>query len=640
MLSTLPRLVSHQAPSHVPQVLGAAAGAASLISSHSTWPSTTTGAGSDPRKVPTPIQNALRAILSQSPVKNQPASTLNIPPRAQKSNGPTTPSKSTGETLPESTKSSDVKSVKGKVVEDNGGSKGIEGGMTKGKIYSQLESLLCEEYLSQEGDKRVVSTNQKENKEDISERKENEGRKIETDEGKVKTSPPPEVPAHRLSPAAAVPPPLSPLVISQNISKSPIPSPQVKDDEVDTLNVESAVTRKRPLSNNEVPPPKKLILQVSTTSSQVNSHPPKSAGSAALSQSSTTAATKISSVTVAVVAGSAYPPQSCGPTHITPSRFTAVSSQPVPALLPDPAQPPNAIPLSLPQPPNTIPSPQTPTTTPSTQPPDPVLSHEEAPDISDLILDTSDSAVSSLANQLGLDSVNPSLFNLSDFMSFIQPSEDSVSPAVSMPPPTLTSQLSATSDHNDDVESPLQPYSSDPPLPPPPRGVASESLPPTILSKPAGKKTILPPPPLIMASRPLHLPLEQFSTTPKSQNYPTPGLTVHSAGSPSPIPALTSIPAPLTPSPTQYTPTNTPTVPHITVSTPTVLDITPINSVVTTPVGTISDDLVSPATNYLDLTDIGSLMKTADDSKLLEGIPEDMAKSIQTLAQLDEQTWN
>ncbi len=43
---------------------------------------------------------------------------------------------------------------------------------------------------------------------------------------------------------------------------------------------------------------------------------------------------------------------------------------------------------------------------------------------------------------------------------------------------------------------------------------------------------------------------------------------------------------------------------------------------------------------YLDLTDIGSLMGMGDDSKLLEGISEDMAQSIQTLVQLDQQTWN
>ena len=42
----------------------------------------------------------------------------------------------------------------------------------------------------------------------------------------------------------------------------------------------------------------------------------------------------------------------------------------------------------------------------------------------------------------------------------------------------------------------------------------------------------------------------------------------------------------------------------------------------------------SPA-EYLDL-DISSLI---DPTKLLEGIPEDMAKSIQTIVQLDEETW-
>ena len=47
------------------------------------------------------------------------------------------------------------------------------------------------------------------------------------------------------------------------------------------------------------------------------------------------------------------------------------------------------------------------------------------------------------------------------------------------------------------------------------------------------------------------------------------------------------------------------------------------------------DSAASPSTEYLDL-DINSLM---DPSKLLEDIPEDMAKSIQTIVQLDEQTW-
>lgn len=196
--------------------------------------------------------------------------------------------------------------------------------------------------------------------------------------------------------------------------------------------------------------------------------------------------------------------------------------------------------------------------------------------ISDLIQDTSDLAVSSLASQLGLENATP-LLNL-DFMSFLQPSTPGSSDSVSTfsLPPDMSS------------------LNIDPPA------VSHLSSPLDILS-PHLSSPLIP-----------H-PLNSSTVWTSEQGACTSSILITQSDS-------------------------------LSACHPSISNTKPSPPGVTTPTASASSgqgDLVNPSpVEYLDLMDIGSLMGSADGSKLLEGIPEDMAKSIQTIVQLDEQTWN
>ena len=182
--------------------------------------------------------------------------------------------------------------------------------------------------------------------------------------------------------------------------------------------------------------------------------------------------------------------------------------------------------------------------------------------ISDLMQDISDSTVSSLASQLaGLENAIP-LLNM-DFMAFLQPTTPD-SPADSLP------------------------------LFPP-------ELPMTIESGPAA--------PSSTHVLPSHL---------DSPIIPTPLLLGPPPSLDDTLPSKTATPI-------------DPSEPVLEISTlATSKDVSGASGS-----GNQGNPVSSSPAEYLDL-DINSLM---DPSKLLEGIPEDMAKSIQTIVQLDEETW-
>ena len=227
----------------------------------------------------------------------------------------------------------------------------------------------------------------------------------------------------------------------------------------------------------------------------------------------------------------------------------------------------------------------------------PLTEEETSPDtliINDLIQDTSDSAVSSLASQLGLE--NAPLLNL-DFMSFFQPNSteghaytgsDSMSaftlPPLNVDPPTVPESCCHL-----DVTSATAPK-----LPHPPFFTTQlDAADPRSCPSSIGDPSLTPSDHLSVChpsnaeSKPMFPPLDKLKPTPITDG------TTLTAGETTP--SASGKPA----------------------------DLFPPSSV-----------------EYLDLADIGSLMGNADASKLLEGIPEDMAKSIQTIVQLDEQTWN
>jgi hypothetical protein len=198
--------------------------------------------------------------------------------------------------------------------------------------------------------------------------------------------------------------------------------------------------------------------------------------------------------------------------------------------------------------------------------------------ISDLIFDTSDTAVSSLASQLGL---NASLLDLSDFMTFIQPS-----PGDATPLSEATPSIAQLSGVDSSVSAPFgsSPLtSSHDPQPFPSTEISSPQAQGAKISHPQD------PPPLMKAPPP---PL-------------TPVADVALSVAPGSRPDSLTLPPP----------------PHAT--TPVVASTPPVVP-------------LAGESGYLDLTDL--LGSTDDD--LLQGMPEDMAKSIQSLMQLDQQTWN
>ncbi len=713
--SANPRFVTHPTSSHVPQVLTVAA-AISPASSQGSWMLGNHGrlTSQEHRKVPTPIHNALRIILSQSPMKTQqqPASTSgpqpSSGPQPASTSGPSSTSgpqpasvsrpqptstygpqsastsgpASTSVPLPPSTSQPISLSQKNSVASpssskilsrplslshtalapssnvaavtvmatseprelDESSIKQISNNITgKGKAYSELESLLCEESISVSEEGKGLK---EEGSVDIPSEHEQKDRSEQTQD--VESVPrgsnsavPSKLPRKRQLSEEETPLPIKKQALESkttpvNIHATPMvePTPETSsqlNNSEPLPNVPPAIipSSSSPLTSNTINPlliqsqpsppsplPQKAGLGVPKLIAGAGTPGvPKLVGG---SKTPGLVAPKFSSETPKIIPGPGIPSlgvpkliSNAGPpcprvpklvagaglpspgvpklipgapklvaggpgvitgtgtpTPMSPATDVNPPLSPPPPPPPPPRQTPEATVLSsnttLPDTP-TLPSP--PLHTPTLPGPSFSPHHEHGGStdtlISDLISDTSDSAVNSLANQLGLEDVNPSLLNLSDFMSIIQPTTPNAS---IMSPLTQAESPSSTSTQFDHF----------PQFQPPPPS-SSQAFPQEPPSFPKG------PPPLLRPSE-LHLVCSPNSSSPASVAMVIP------------------------------------------VSKPS--ETTPIGDVMTT-----------PPPDYLDLTDIGSLMEDTDPSELLDGMSEDMAKSIQTLVQLD-QAWN
>lgn len=621
--TTKPRLVAHHTSPHVHQILAATASAGCIMTAQAEALAAIGGGGNDTKKFPNSIQNALRKIMSQNPRKNQ----QQQPPFAS----PAT-SSHTNTVLPASknlfeAEATDKSVVVARVADGKLKPSSKSDSSGKGKSYSQLASLLCEEYLVQRPEAKMEQEEKKENS----------------------TS-------HTISvkPRPLLTPSLPVLAHNDRVrvdkKEDTLPSGESSKVGDQGLPLNRGESRKRPLNVNEVSQPtKKLALdsQVhpmnSPSKTPKQTTPPKKpilpiAPKQPLKDSRAKPSTSVSNKTPPSLPSTAVPPhqQATSSVRISLPTKAMVMSQQLSniAILQLPSAAPshqatnltNSDPSSIvhstpavSQSANSILVPPVIPTNPSS--PSPPLDAAEPPApateslISDLMQDTSDSTMFSLASQLGLTNVTPSLLNLSDFMSIIQPNAGEIT--------SNTALLAAfPSSVEDSVCTPFTP------IPPPmtPTLPGTPLLTPTCkLSQPPPLMEISDPPPLT----PIHelppvavtseLPLlSQMTSRPISLTLP-----LHEQTSPFADPGLISIKQ-----------TATPTGMDISMTTPTG-QVFPL----TTPSGS-EISVTTPTTDYLDLTDIGSLMGSTDDSELLEGIPEDMAKSIKTLMQLDQQTWN
>ena len=574
--SSCPRFVAHHPSAYLPQVMAATIGAAAIMSPQA-WISTGGGAGGttmdSSRKIPTPIQNALRTILSQNPIKNQQVNSLpataGSPSRPQKLGGePVTPSRNTtGVSLvAASPKSSDLRSEK---VMDEVPENII--GSSKGKAYSQLESLLCEEYISQ-GQEGEAEKQENKNEEG---RREEEVLPTLRDQNNTASSQQEAILVTRNNISS---------VIGDETSKKLLPKN------------ENAARKRSLIEDEETPLPKKKQAVESSIQDLAPSPTATSVGQPVASPTHDSNSSFPLNQSLNNIVIPPVPPKSVNVTTPLPSKSTDL----VPS-----SHSHASISSAGPVFQSLAASPRTLTVTSST--PSPAKSAAEGSAdslISDLISDTSDSAVISLANQLGLGSVNSSLLNLSDFLCFIQP-------------------LTNLSVPTEESSTPITEFSTEPPIAEP--LVPTKPHPPPLILTPGSSQHA--PPPLIKPLEPpsqLHLPLPsapaEVSVT--SDLCLPPAHKVLMVDSPGPcLPMTSKVP---------ISELATPSSPSIMVTTPTLA----------TPTVLVEDGGLVTPTNYLDLTDIGSLMDSGNDSELLEGIPEDMAQSIQTLVRLDEQAWN
>lgn len=532
-----PRFVAHRTMPCGPQVLAAATGACSNAGAQEAGIRVTgEEAGRTKAMMPSSIQNALRMIISQCPLNQlgRPASPT-----------PNQPVAAPGDLEPAGVDGTGP---------GPGKMNGVGGG--KGKAYSQLEILLCEESLA---NKRLTKLAAK-----AAEKKQEKG-----------DAKPVEKPGSKLTEKQKV----------QVYVPSAAPSVDRKGESGGRSGVDSAPTdrtkdtRKRGLSSGDCQAavkkaaldlPFHLASQQPSPPNQHNVRPLPEATASQPRQVSPLVSTPPSQRASSLLAN----PPTTSPS--VPNASTAFTTTP-----------------TLPATPTLPPVP--PTTPMEVTPPSDTL-------ISDLISDTSDTAVFSLASELGLANVT-SLLNLSDFMTFIQPNIEEATPidettpsiaqlsgvgsAVSAPFPVATPLSLLTPTHSIAQPLPLQTNNPHPPV--------------VGISNPPG----MTPPLNVPGPPPLMTPTHQKLLPPPLAMVPS--LSPPSAGNRPDSLALQTTPA---------------SSAAVTIAAPSVAE----------------DGGVMSSADYLDFTDIGSLMGSADD--LLEGIPEDMAKSIQTLVQLDQQAWN
>lgn len=553
--SATPRFVSHRTAPCSAQVLAAAAGACSIASAQEAGLQITEEEASRTKAMPSSIQNALRMIISQGPVNqlnrratpNQPVMTDGggKEPEGVFVNGSGGP---------------EIGAVGG-----DGGPGNVNGVGGKGKAFSQLESLLCEESLARKpAAKHSARAIEKQEKADAKHVDRSGAKPAEKQKDTV--------------PSAATNDRAKGSVDRKEAGGNTVPAERTRG------------TRKRPLSSdNGQAATKKVALDLPLLPPPRQTSPPKQHRVPLQSVSQPRQASPLVSTPPSQRA--AIPTNPPTTSQSAPSASTALSTAP-------------STPTATPTLPATPIIPLVPPSTPMDMtPPTDTL-------ISDLISDTSDTAVFSLASELGLANVN-SLLNLSDFMSFIQPNAGEATPigettlsitqfsgvdsAVSTPFPVTTPfpAFTATTPPNIPQPSPVQ---TNTPHPLPLMEIAGMSNPlgmtkPSNVSGPSKPC----PPPLTVVTNP---------SPPMGGNRPDSLLL-------------------------QSTPASFMLAAATTVATPTPNILAP---------SVMEGSGVMSSADYLDFTDIGSLVGSADD--LLEGIPEDMAKSIQTLAQLDQQAWN
>lgn len=667
--STNPQFFSHRTLPHAPQILAATAGTNSLWVVQEVGLSPVGEESSPEKEIPPSIQNALQMIVSQNPHNNSRKSQQAV----NRAVSPVpSPAPATHSSVSAKGALGNNKSPQGGTGGVANGSKSPRGGtgtkapeavanrvngisgVSKGKSYSQLESLLCEESLS--SNKLTPTKVEKQApgqklgeassataaagigklhapaSPTAADKKSEEGRAGAAGISRAATV---DVKASVLAAAGRVESRKRQLVVEASdltpATKKPALGPQAMSQPPASKQATAAAAP--PLSS----PPKNNAASHKTLSS----FPPRPQNSP---QSRPSVAASSADVTVYVT-----PPPSATPKEqATPLAPTTSVDQATPAtsvehqatpLAPATSVGHQATPLTSMEHQATplaqatsveqvAPTTSVEQTTPLVDSTAPITSETPVADplISDLISDTSDKAVLSLANKLGLAS---SLLNL-DFMTFIQPAVAEETTPISEAAPSI-SQLGGI---DTAVSGPFPMASSPPPLTP---THDMAPLPLLLTSAPNSKQ-----PP-----HSHHLKEHSDSEAP----LPTPSIPPPS--SPPPPPPLTQVSSPLQSGPGHRPDTLTLSPAHqgtrpkdlfssipgaspIQPGTP--VPVNPEAPLATPPIAdsgsaTMSSELL----NMPDLTDISSLV---DDAELLEGIPEDMAKSIQTLVQLDQQTWN
>ena len=271
--------------------------------------------------------------------------------------------------------------------------------------------------------------------------------------------------------------------------------------------------------------------------------------------------------------------------------------------------------------------------------------------------------VSVLASQLGIDSVDSPVFNLSGFLSLIQPDlsiltpeeqssaidgqllgnvssgkeqsvaisgqviGDTTSSAGQKPPEEIVGESTASSSEIKN-QAPLEPISVQSETTTTITSFPATPIPPVAVSSPLQPEVAVPIP-----SAPILSPTQELLTTPSTSAPPLLSLPVAESITTSSMPILSPVMFPEAPIPPR------PLVLGIPTDTTSLMQAPPPPSLGTpiTPTPLTPTPLTPLGEGLLDLADISSLV---DESDVMEGISQDVYESIEKLVNLDEQSTN